>query len=210
MCHSDRERTSFDIACLNPRLPEGIWLNPAEVLATRFVLFNQGILIRRDVLDRIGVFDSRLWFLEDLELSSRLALEGPWAFIAEPMVIWRESTTGSLYQTSQKEELRWRKPMVQILEQQLVRAEGIGRESLRKLLRRELKRARRQLKAAQMSYEHVFGVSTLGRLLQASERCRRALFRRSRSFPKMTVESMLENTPTTSDIMSVPMALGSL
>ena len=59
----ERELGSFEIASLNPPLVEGLWLNADEVLATRFLLFNQGIIVRREVLERIGGFDESLWLL---------------------------------------------------------------------------------------------------------------------------------------------------
>lgn len=188
MCWNDHERTSFDISCLNPTYPEGLWLNPAEVLATRFVLFNQGIIIRRKVLEKIGAFDQSLWFLEDHELSLRLSLQGPWAFVAEPLVIWRESRSGSLYKKAQEEELRWRVPMVQILERQLAMVKD-NRE-LSRLVRREWMRAKRELKAAEMTQKNTFGISTLGKLLQATEHYRKAVFRRLPSFPNMKVQAI--------------------
>src|SRR3954470_1099780 len=92
------ERESFDIAWLKPSASEGIWVNVDEVLATRFVLFNQGIMIRREAIEKIGGFDESLRLLEDHELALRLSLEGPWAFIREPLVVWHE-TAGSLYHT---------------------------------------------------------------------------------------------------------------
>src|SRR5262245_27132826 len=57
---SDKELTSFEIAGLNPSVDEGVWLNVHQVIATRFVLFNQGIVVRREALERIGGFDERL------------------------------------------------------------------------------------------------------------------------------------------------------
>src|SRR5208283_1371759 len=44
---------SFERAGVHPPIEEGIWLNPAEVLATSFLLFNQAVAIRRKVLERI-------------------------------------------------------------------------------------------------------------------------------------------------------------
>jgi glycosyltransferase involved in cell wall biosynthesis len=184
---SERERASFDIAWLKPAFDEGIWLNVDEVLATRFVLFNQGVVIRREVLERIGGFDEGLRLLEDHELSLRLSLEGPWVFIREPLVIWRE-TMGSLYQKAEKKEICWEEPMVQILEKQLGRMkDGHQHTKLRKHLRRELKRARRHLAATRMNQMRFWSASAVGRALRKIEQYRSAIFRRSPWFPEMKV-----------------------
>ena len=98
----DRELGSFETAWLYPSVEEGLWLNVDEMVATRFVLFNQGIVIRREVLKRIGGFNEGLRLLEDTDLALRLSLEGPWAFVREPLVVWRESQE-SLYQESRVE-----------------------------------------------------------------------------------------------------------
>lgn len=184
---SDKELGSFEIAWLDPPVDEGVWLNADEVLATRFVLFNQGIVIRRDVLERIGGFNEDLWLLEDTDLSLRLSLEGPWVFIREPLVIWRESA-GSLYQSAQKEEIRSKRPMVQILEAHFAKLQdAYQRKRLSKCVSRELKRARRQLRAANLSQMSSWGRASVGHLLRKIEQYRRAVFLRSPWFPKMKV-----------------------
>lgn len=182
------DRTSFDIASLDPPIDEGIWLNVDEILVTRFVLFNQGIMIRRKVLERSGGFDESLWLLEDTDLSLRLSLEGPWAFIRDPLVVWRESSNGSLYKQAQKDEMSSRMPLVRILEKHLARV--MARECpprLRRYAHGELMRARRQLRASRKSLMTLRGHSVAGKLLQEVERYRRALFVRSPWFPKMKV-----------------------
>jgi glycosyltransferase involved in cell wall biosynthesis len=184
-----REFGSFERAFLNPPVDEGVWVNVDEVLATRFLLFNQGIVIRREVLERIGGFDESLRLLEDHEFSLRLSLEGPWAFIREPLVIWRESTAASLYQSAQKEEVSWIGLMVQILEKHLGKVkDGYRTERLRQCVTRELKSVRRQLTAARISQMSSWGAPTLGNSLRKIERYRRAVFIRSPWFPKMKVE----------------------
>jgi glycosyltransferase involved in cell wall biosynthesis len=185
---STGERTSFDIAALDPPISEGIWLNVDEVLVTRFVLFNQGVMIRRDVLERCGGFDESLWLLEDTELSLRLSLEGPWAFIREPLVVWRETKAGSLYQQAKNNEMDSRKPLVQILEKHLARVQqGDHHRRLQKYASGELKRARRQLSAARKSLTAPRVQSAIGTILQRIERYRRGVFVRSPFFPKMKV-----------------------
>src|SRR4051812_47543003 len=117
---NDREITSFDNSWLCPSIEEGIWLNVADVLATRFVLFNQAVMIRRQVLDRVGFFDANLRLLEDSDLSLRLSLEGPWAFIREPLVTWRE-TASSCYQEAKKSACRTQGTLIRVLETNLSR-----------------------------------------------------------------------------------------
>jgi hypothetical protein len=184
-----KEFGSFEHAFLHPTVDEGIWLNVDEVLATRFLLFNQGVVIRRRVLERIGGFDESLRLLEDHEFSLRLSLEGPWAFIREPLVIWRESTASSLYQSAQKEEVGCIGLMVQILERHLGKVKnGYPNKRLRPYVTGELKSVRRQLTAAQISQMPSWGAPTLGNSLRRIEQYRRAVFIRSPWFPKMKVE----------------------
>ena len=184
------DRASFDIALLKPASEEGVWLNVDEVLATRFVLFNQGIIIRRQVLERIGVFDESIRYLEDVEFPLRLSLEGPWAFIETPLVTWRESMTNSVYKNSKRDELCTSECMVQVFETHLARVEKAGRKGrLRSYVSRELKRARRHLWSTRMRQS-----SAWGRALAASaktvDRYESALFRRSPWFPKMKVAAV--------------------
>lgn len=181
------DRASFDIALLKPSVEEGVWLNPDEVLATRFVLFNQGIMIRREVLERIGVFDESIRYLEDVEFPQRLSLEGPWAFIETPLVIWRESMTNSVFKNSQRDELCTSECMVEVVETHLKRVEAARRDArLRKYVSRELGRARRHLWSAKLAHSGSWG-SALAASVETVERYRSALFRRSPWFPKMKV-----------------------
>ncbi|HVZ61690.1 MAG TPA: glycosyltransferase [Terriglobales bacterium] len=188
---TEKELNSFEIAALSPRLDEGIWMNADEVLATRFLLFNQGIAIRREVLEKIGGFDEKLWLLEDHELALRLSLEGPWAFIKDPLVIWRETRAGSLYQDSKNNDLKWANPLVVILEEHLKKVQNGNRHKrLRHYVDRELKSARRQLKAAKVSQMSFWGASFLGMSLKQVERYRKAFFVRSPWFPKMKISAL--------------------
>jgi glycosyltransferase involved in cell wall biosynthesis len=179
------ERASFDISLLKPAVDEGVWINADEILATRFVLFNQGIVIRRDVVERVGGFDESLRLLEDHELALRLSLEGPWAFIREPLVVWHE-TVGSLYHKAQNDEVLSK--LVQILERHLAKVEREDKHrGVRKHVIRELKRTRRQLWAAKMAKMGNWGASAIGNALRKTEHFRESIFRRSPWFPTMKV-----------------------
>ena len=79
-------KTSFNISQVDSELTEGYWVNPASVIATRFLLFNQVVSIRRDVFDSIGGFNESMRLLEDHDLAFRLALIGPWGFIQDVLV----------------------------------------------------------------------------------------------------------------------------
>lgn len=79
---------SFDAAGLKPAQPEGIWENPAPVLVTRFLFFNQVVAVRRVALELSGYFGREP--MEDYDLALRLSTLGPWAYVAEPMVVWYE------------------------------------------------------------------------------------------------------------------------
>jgi len=181
------DRASFDIALLKPPVEQGIWLNADEVLATRFVLFNQGIVIRRKVLEKIGGFDESIRYLEDVEFPLRLSLEGPWAFIQTPLVIWRESMTNSVYKNSKRDALCTSECMVEVLQTHLTRVEKAHRnEGLRRHVSRELRKARRHLWAARLGQNSSWG-SALAASIETVERYRSALFRRSPWYPKMKV-----------------------
>jgi glycosyltransferase involved in cell wall biosynthesis len=189
----DRELTSFDVAWLNPVVAEGVWHNPEEILATRFVLFNQGVVIRREVLREIGGFDESFWLLEDYDLALRLSLRGDWGFIRDPLVIWRESATSRLSRDAERDDLRWKLPLVEILEKQLYRvSDGTHNTHHRKQLHCELKRARRQLTAARMSQMTFPGALFLSKTLDKVEQYRNALHRRSPWFPQMDAGSFQE------------------
>jgi glycosyltransferase involved in cell wall biosynthesis len=189
LSYQNRELTSFEIAWLNPVMHEGVWRNPDEVLATRFVLFNQGVVVRRAVLQEIGGFDERFWLLEDYDLALRLSVRGDWAFVRDPLVIWRESATSSLSRDAVQDDRRWKQPLVDILEKQLHWANGEARDDRReKWLRGELKRARRQLSVARIGQMSFAGASIVSKGLERLEQYRSALHRRLPWFPRMQAE----------------------
>lgn len=86
--------TTFEVSDVTCGLPEGYWINPAPILATRFILFNQVVMIRREVFETVGRFKPEMRLLEDYDLAFRLAQLGPWAFIEEPMVEKYNDTDG--------------------------------------------------------------------------------------------------------------------
>jgi glycosyltransferase involved in cell wall biosynthesis len=94
--------TSFDHSLVRLRHEQGIWLNVFEVLTTRFVLFNQAAAIRHQAFDKVGGFAEDLRYLEDYDLPLRLSLEGPWAFVREPLVMYGEASPLSFSEEAKK------------------------------------------------------------------------------------------------------------
>jgi glycosyltransferase involved in cell wall biosynthesis len=181
------DRTSFDIAWLRPSVEEGTWLNPDEVLATRAVLFNQGIMIRREVLNKIGSFDASIRYLEDVEYPLRLSLEGPWAFIMTPLVVWRESMTNSVYKNSLRDELCTNECLVEVLETHLARVNKAGRSSrVRGLVNSGLRSARRHLWASRIRQDQSWK-APVAKSVETVEHYWNAFYRRSPWYPHMEV-----------------------
>jgi glycosyltransferase involved in cell wall biosynthesis len=192
--YGDGARTStFAIADTVPEISVGLWLNPAEVLASRFVLFSQGALIRREVLARIGYFDENLKFYEDYELPLRLSLEGSWAVIREELVIYHEGSSGSWATKALRERVRLHEDLVKMREQML-RVMQANPQYARagRVLRRELARARRELAASRLSVRTFPGAVVLASALRRIERIRRAAFRRTPLYPRMLVQELAE------------------
>jgi glycosyltransferase involved in cell wall biosynthesis len=177
--------TSFDESLIRFQREEGIWLNVAEVLASRFVLFNQAAAIRREAWKRVGGFDNRLKYLEDYDLPLRLALEGPWAFIQEPLVLYREGTPESFSQAALKDVIVLRECEVTICERMLARVpDNRQSKNIRSQLKRRLKRASRKLFAARLDASNSPGARLFAGLIRESDRYLLAGFRRSPWFPK--------------------------
>jgi GT2 family glycosyltransferase len=183
-----RRITTFDYAKLAPSDDEGIWLNVAEILTTRFVLFNQTVAIRRKVLEKIGGFNESFRILEDYELALRLSLEGPWAYIGEPLVRWLQESPNSMTQMARSEELFFRERIVAVRQVIWERMQKDGaRPELRRRFIKELQWAKRWLLAEQLRQRREWTSLIIGRMLNRYERYRRALYRRSPWYPRMAV-----------------------
>lgn len=85
---------SFDNAGIRTSVQFGEWLNPGEVLATSFLLFNQVVAIRRVAFDAVNGFNEDLRLLEDYELALKLSYLGKWGIIGEPLVVKMNETEG--------------------------------------------------------------------------------------------------------------------
>jgi glycosyltransferase involved in cell wall biosynthesis len=185
----DRVVCSFANAPVNPPLEEGVWLNVTEVLASRAILFNQAAAVRREVLIRIGGFDESFRLMEDVELALRLSLEGPWAFIREPLATRQAKLERSLSHES-NDKIVWENE-VRILEGILRSVERNGRfTTLRPTIARELRRSRRRLRAVQIKNSEAFGASAVGWSLEQIEHYRMAVYRRMPWFSQMKVSAL--------------------
>lgn len=184
------EELSFDVAQIYPRFEQGIWLNPAEILATRFVFFNQAVAVRRWALDKIGGFDESLWLLEDWDLALRLSTLGPWAFIREPLAVWNPNGSESLVAKAQKDPISLKEFAARVHRNALQLAGNGESRRLRNLHASKLKSTQRELRALQVGRMRFWGADPLSKLLLGAERCRNAVLKRSSMFPGMKVAPM--------------------
>lgn len=134
-------RTSFKLAGLSSPFDVAVLNNPAEVLASTFVLFNQVAAIRREAFDRVGGFDEKLRLLEDYELSLRLATLGPWGLLRESLVLKHDDTEG-IGVTAMKDELKHLAAQEVVL-QSILANPRLQQEAIRAPIAAKLRRARR-------------------------------------------------------------------
>jgi glycosyltransferase involved in cell wall biosynthesis len=180
-----KELTSFDISLLQFPDAESVWLNALEVLATRFVLFNQAVAIRRSAWQKIGGFREDVKYDEDYDLALRLALEGPWAMIKDPLVLYGEGSPESFSGQALKNPILLKECEVAIFEQVLasVQARGLGANVARQL-RYRIRMFRLGLQAANLRQGKSQTARLKGKLLVGFDRVYFAAFRRSPWFPK--------------------------
>jgi glycosyltransferase involved in cell wall biosynthesis len=185
-----RRITSFQNSALKPDIEEGLWLNVPEVLPTRFVMFCQFVAIRREALKIVHGFDEDLKYMEDYALPLRLSLLGPWGFIREPLVVWRQGAvdTESVSQRALKQARPLRESLLIIRKRYLREIAGKGRyKTARKLQERELFHDQLELRAIDLRRN---GSQILGDLLFNAVRYRKALYRRLPAFAKMNVAKL--------------------
>jgi glycosyltransferase involved in cell wall biosynthesis len=184
--------TSFNLAFIHPALPEGIWSNVAEVLSSTFILFNQCAAIRSDALRRVGGFDESLRFMEDYDLSLRLLSEGnSWAFISDPLVVWRQGSPDSLWEKAMGQQVSIHEQALRCLQSFADKLGGRDQfTGVRHILRREVKRRKRELLAARISQMDMVGASAIGALFKNLEHYRKAVYRRTPWYPSMRVAAL--------------------
>jgi glycosyltransferase involved in cell wall biosynthesis len=185
---SGRETLSFDLSPLKTSICNGIWLNPAQVLATRCVLFTQAIAVRRDALLRVGLFDESLLLMEDYEMALKLSFQGPWVYTKEPLVIYNQSFEGlsGRARTARKYYLD---SLARLYENTLNNDE-LKCEKTRKWLERSLKMIRRESRMLPTSKTRLSLQVLESRIMHNLTRIQNSLFRRSPWFPKMKCHSI--------------------
>jgi glycosyltransferase involved in cell wall biosynthesis len=185
-----RRITSFQNSDLDSALDEGVWRNVADILATRFVMFCQFVAIRREALEHVGGFDEDLKFMEDYALPLRLSMLGPWAFIREPLVVWRQGAADSVSvsQRALKRERDLRESLLIIRRRYLDATAGDQRLTLaRKLQTRALLHDQLEIRAIDLRSN---GSKVLGDILSNVVRCRKAIDRRMPNFVRMATSRL--------------------
>jgi glycosyltransferase involved in cell wall biosynthesis len=180
-----KDHSSFDISLIRPPDKEGLWFNVAEVLATRFVMFNQAAAIRRRPLENLGGFDTSLQYLEDYDLSIRLAIEGPWAYIKDPLAIWAGGGADSLAKKAYDDAVVLNDCMLRILVRALASAQERGDTKVERHIRRSIEFCRRSLRRVQIAQSGSSFERTVAQLGGQFDRYYKAILRRSPWFPQV-------------------------
>jgi glycosyltransferase involved in cell wall biosynthesis len=186
--------TSFEIAGVGSGLAEGYWLNPADLIASRFLLFNQVVAIRRAAFEKVGGFKESMRVLEDHDLAFRLSLLGPWAFISEPMVTKYDEADGIGVQARQDAGFHaaaWKMALEGFLVEKLD-----GRDSVELQVRRGLEDVTLSIRALAM------GDCAVSRILMFLLRIKCAIRRRLPSWPKPDAVATLEPGNTGIEVMA--------
>lgn len=183
--------SSFKVADASPNRSEGLWLNPAEVLYNRFILFNQAVAIRRAVLDRVGYFDESLLFSEDYELALRLALQGPWIIMSDELTVCHAANPDSLGGRALREETRFREGLIRIWRRMLNIVEADpSHAGLQRTVRGQIRRAERDLMKARLRKSNSTSGLLAAKSLRLADRVFDGLIRRSPFYPRPLVRDL--------------------
>lgn len=179
--------TSFQIAGLRPTRESGRWVNPAEVLATRFLLFNQTVAVRREAVEKVGGFREDLWLLEDYDLALRLALLGNWGLISKPLVVKHNETggIGVIAMNDKRRQLRARETALRGFLPEVTLSNG----KIRQLIERALAAVQLEIRASNRAESPQIATRFGGHLLLAALRLGSAMQRRLPRWPKAIVQA---------------------
>jgi glycosyltransferase involved in cell wall biosynthesis len=154
--------TLFKLTNINPRSPSGILLNPTEILATRFILFNQTAIVRRKSFEAIGGFNENLNILEDYDIALRLSSEGPWAYI-DRLLVKKNESDHSLGKKGRDNRLGELITVISILDKFI--SDQKMNSNLNKILGVELRRLKNLQTIASLSHSHEKISLILGKLM---------------------------------------------
>lgn len=174
-------QTSFGVSNVDCGLKEGYWMNPAPLVATRFILFNQVVAIRKSAFEKVGGFKENMRLLEDHDLAFRLALLGPWAFVAEPLVEKYNDTEGVGVQ-AMRDPRRHSEAWSQVLAG-FLREELDDYPDVERIVRRALMDVATEIRAVDLIHSGHWLSSRTGKLLMFSLRARGKIRRRLPSWP---------------------------
>lgn len=189
---SGLETCSFDLAAMYPHTSEGLWSNVLDIFLTRCVMCGQMFAIRREALEAIGCFDSSLRYLEDYDIALRLALLGPWGYIEDPLVLFRQSTTGdsmSLHALSVRRQLA--ESMLHIRMKIKAAMDGMDPPMRSRYLARSVRKAQRDRWAALARDRTPIAGRYLYDFYERFDHYSEAAFRRSPFYPRMQIKPLL-------------------
>jgi glycosyltransferase involved in cell wall biosynthesis len=183
------ESTSFENAQVDCELREGYWLNPSLLIATRFLLFNQVVAIRRAAFETVGGFNEKMRLLEDHDLAFKLSLIGPWAFLSDPMVEKSNDSEG-LGVKAMKEPLihalAWERVQHAFLDAPQARDGELGA-----IVRRNIGYIAIELRAKRLMFQGNIASHLAGRILLCCLRIAGGIRRRLSSWPKVNAVASL-------------------
>ena len=180
--------TSFGLAGLASAVARGRWVNPAEVLAGGFLLFNQVVAVRRSAFEAVGGFRPELRLLEDYELALRLAASGDWGVLTEPLVVKRNETCGIGVQC-ESNQLKHIETCVSVVAGFLERDRSLPPAATARL-RQSLAGLRLTLRAERLKAAGGGLRAFLGHLLAAGVRVMKAIQRRLPSWPVAEIKPL--------------------
>ena len=180
-------------------------MNPELILATRFLLFNQVVLIRRKAFEMVGGYNPKMRLLEDHDLAFRLALLGPWAFVEDPLVTKHNNTNGIGV-------LAMLDPMVHsrawrgVLEGMLMEAAG-NDSKVGPLLRRSLVEVQAEIRLAGSLRDSGTRGRLVARMRMFFLHKRQALRRRMPGWPRVHALETLPANVASSDVFAVDVVM---
>jgi len=181
-------KESFLVSNVECDLSEGYWPNPCAIIASRFLLFNQVVAIRRSAFELLGGYDESLWVLEDHELALRLSKHGSWAFISDPLVTKYNDNKGigvAVMQNKLKHANAWEK----MLSGFLMQLDSSSRE-IRTMIESHLQNVKFEKLGLTLLQSKSIRTRASGRVLLFFVRMRKATQRRLFSQPQIQSVSL--------------------